>query len=85
MKDKSAVNYRPGDEKQSCGNCTFFISPDKCSEVKGQVDAGGNCDLWMPMQPAEPMPGEGTEAAAGAEPNPEMIAQMLFGGGAPNA
>lgn len=78
MKSKKEVNYRQGDENGSCATCSFFTSPDKCSQVKGQVAGDGMCDIYMPLeqQPAAPagMPGASPEQA---------IIDQLFGGGLP--
>ena len=43
---KEAVNYRPGDDTQRCGNCVFVRLPSKCRKVEGQIDQDYVCDLW---------------------------------------
>lgn len=32
-----------------CGNCAYFLKPIRCRIVKGDVEAGGCCNHWAPV------------------------------------
>lgn len=46
MQDKADVNYRPGDELQSCKTCAAFSPPQSCTKVQGEISKDGLCDLF---------------------------------------
>lgn len=45
---QAAVGYQdsPKDDKQ-CGLCNFFLSPNGCKLVDGEISATGYCKLWV--------------------------------------
>ena len=44
---QTSVGYQdsPKDDKQ-CGQCNFFISPNACKLVDGEISQAGYCKLW---------------------------------------
>ena len=45
---QSAVKYQttPKDGKQ-CSDCNFFVAPNACKQVDGDVSPTGYCLLWV--------------------------------------
>jgi hypothetical protein len=45
---QSAVKYQtePKDGKQ-CSDCNFFVEPNACKQVDGNISATGYCLLWV--------------------------------------
>jgi hypothetical protein len=43
----TAVGYRttPNGDKE-CSNCKFFVAPDACEKVAGNISPKGYCVLW---------------------------------------
>jgi hypothetical protein len=43
-----SVHYRQdrGTKAEHCGNCSMFVPPHGCTEVKGRILPRGKCDLW---------------------------------------
>jgi hypothetical protein len=37
-----------GDQK--CSNCTFFVEPNTCKTVEGDISPEGWCQLWVEKQ-----------------------------------
>ena len=50
---QAAVHYQatPKDDKQ-CDGCNFFIAPNGCKMVDGDIAATGWCALWVKKAPA---------------------------------
>lgn len=44
---QSAVKYQtsPKDGKQ-CSDCNFFVAPNACKQVDGEISPSGYCLLW---------------------------------------
>lgn len=50
-KTKEQANYRPGTQKQHCGNCVMFHFPPgkstgTCDLVIGKIGYAMTCDRW---------------------------------------
>ena len=45
-KSKKEVNYSKGMKNSRCGVCKYFISPDACDKVKGEIDKNYWCELF---------------------------------------
>ena len=45
---QAAVKYQttPKDGKQ-CDGCNFFVAPNSCKMVDGEIAAAGYCNLWV--------------------------------------
>jgi hypothetical protein len=45
---QTAVSYQttPKDGKQ-CDQCTFFVAPNSCKSVAGEISPTGWCKLWV--------------------------------------
>ena len=45
---QAAVHYQPTpkDGKQ-CDGCNFFVAPNSCKTVDGEIAATGWCQLWV--------------------------------------
>jgi hypothetical protein len=50
---QAAVHYQatPKDDHQ-CDGCNFFIAPNGCKMVDGDIAASGWCALWVKKAPA---------------------------------
>jgi hypothetical protein len=44
---KASVNYRPGEGKRRCANCTKFRPPHTCLHVEGIINPGDLCDRFV--------------------------------------
>ncbi len=46
---KKVARYyeKPMDSPQNCTSCHFYVSPDECILVEGQVSPWGMCDYWV--------------------------------------
>lgn len=45
---KTAVNYRNGQEEALCITCENFLEPNFCSKVVGLINPQATCDLFNP-------------------------------------
>lgn len=45
-KNKKEVDYSLGMKKSHCGICEYFISPNKCQKVKGEISKEYWCELY---------------------------------------
>jgi hypothetical protein len=44
---QNAVAYQESPKGgQSCAGCNFFLSPNHCKRVAGQINPSGWCHLW---------------------------------------
>ena len=50
---EAAVHYQatPKDDRQ-CDGCNFFIAPNSCKMVDGEIAPTGWCALWVKKAPA---------------------------------
>ncbi len=44
---KASVNYRAGEGKRRCANCTHFRPPHACEGVAGVINPGDLCDRFV--------------------------------------
>lgn len=49
-KEKSEVDYSGGHKNSRCGICEYFITPDKCEKVKGDILPSKWCILFKKKQ-----------------------------------
>ncbi|MGC8523311.1 MAG: hypothetical protein ACP5M5_03370 [Acidibrevibacterium sp.] len=49
MLEKKDVQYQdqPKDGKH-CSQCTYFVAPNACQQVKGEISPNGYCGLFAP-------------------------------------
>src|SRR5690349_2364073 len=65
---KAQVHYRSAKSKEyRCATCAFFISPNSCRKVSGQISPDGWCDMYKPAIPAKAPPMRGIPAAGAKE------------------
>ncbi len=46
---QTAVHYQttPGKEGHQCDGCNFFVTPNSCKLVDGEIAPTGWCSLWV--------------------------------------
>lgn len=50
---QAAAGYKPEPKtmadgsKRQCDGCNFFVAPNKCKMVDGEIAATGYCNLWV--------------------------------------
>lgn len=51
--EKPLVNYNPvgGDGERACANCQWFVAPDACILVRGEISPTGVSSLWRLEEP----------------------------------
>ena len=48
-KDQAKYQDQPKGE-QKCANCNFFVEPNACETVEGDISPEGWCQLWVEKQ-----------------------------------
>ena len=51
---QAAAHYQaqPHDD-QSCGSCPYFITPNKCVSVEGDISPNGWCNMYTTFSPLD--------------------------------
>ena len=48
---QAAVKYQPDPKDgHQCDGCTFFVAPNSCKMVDGDISPTGWCALWTPKK-----------------------------------
>lgn len=45
--DRDVQYQRGANGAERCGNCAMFIRPNECSAVKGHIEPGGWCRVYV--------------------------------------
>lgn len=63
--DDPKVKYMTADQGPfACGHCTYFIDPNSCQKVSGDIDPEGCCNLYESVDNGEDPNAIGTGAGS---------------------